>query len=209
MNRTIICYGDSNTYGHLPADGSRMPMPWPRVLGDLLPGFNIIEEGRCGRTTHKYESPDTPDQDGTYRFKELIAGGINADLLIIMLGTNDTLKGISLTTEETVESLRGYIKDWRAAFGGDKKILLVSPIHITDDFKKHDYFSVVYPGDAASKSRKFAPAYKKLADEEKVYFMDAAQYASASCVDGIHMEPETHKLLASAIYNKVRDIFDI
>ncbi len=204
--KTILCYGDSNTYGHLPLDGSRMPAPWPKVLGSLLPEFKIIEEGQCGRTTHRYETD--PAQDGTVRFGELLQAGLNVDLLIIMLGTNDTLNGINCETRETVESLRAYIKSWRNTYGENSKILLISPIHITDAFKRHEVFSVVYPTDAPARSETFSPAYEKLAKEENVYFLDAAQYAETSDKDGIHMEPEAHKKLALAIAKKIVTIFD-
>lgn len=205
----ILCYGDSNTYGHLPLDGSRMPEPWPAVLRKLIPGCEIIEEGRCGRTTHLYENEDAPDQDGTYRFKQLIAEGTAADLLIIMLGTNDILNGIGLTAEESTESLRGYIHSWRETFGEDKRILIISPIHVSSAFSEHPYFSTVYPKNSVELSKRFAPLYAKLARDEGVSYLDAAVYAEASDKDGIHMEPEVHEKLAAAVAKEVKSILNI
>jgi hypothetical protein len=52
--RTILCYGDSNTWGYEPATGKRFPedMRWPGVLArELGSGFRVIEEALNGRTT--------------------------------------------------------------------------------------------------------------------------------------------------------------
>ncbi len=203
--KKILCFGDSNTYGHTPADGSRMPMPWPRILGGLLPGCEIIEEGKCGRTTH-LSTPLDPLQDGMVRFNELLASGTDADLLILMLGTNNQLKPFECPVEETIEALRTYIRSWRSHFGADRKILLVAPILLTKDLRGHEYFSTVYQPDAEEKSLRFAAEYEKLANEEHTYFLNAALYARTSTTDGVHMEPEEHEKLARAFAEKIGEI---
>lgn len=203
--KKIICFGDSNTYGHLPEDGSRMKEPWPKVLASLMPECEITEEGLCGRTT-AYDTDDTPLYNGMYRFRQLLDEGANADVLIIMLGTNDTLSSVDKTTNETVESLREYIHMWRNKNGADKKILLMSPIHITPDFMHHEYFRTVYPDHAIERSMAFSDAYEKLAKEEHTDFLNAALYCKASKKDGIHMEPEDHKILAAVVCSKLNEM---
>ena len=42
--------------------------------------------------------------------------------------------------------------------------------------------------------------------EEDTYFMNAADYAKASDIDGIHMVPEEHKKLANAFADKIKEI---
>jgi len=52
--KTVLCYGDSNTWGYDPATQSRYPreVRWPRVLRkELGDGYLVIEEGLNGRTT--------------------------------------------------------------------------------------------------------------------------------------------------------------
>ena len=52
--KTILCYGDSNTYGYDPSTGFRYPadVRWTGVLKRLLgPDYTLIEEGCNGRTT--------------------------------------------------------------------------------------------------------------------------------------------------------------
>ena len=51
---TILCYGDSNTYGYNPVNGLRYPkdVRWTGVLQKLLgEQYAVIEEGCNGRTT--------------------------------------------------------------------------------------------------------------------------------------------------------------
>ena len=66
MKKTVLCFGDSNTWGCV-ADYVETGMPsarydngtrWPRVLaGELGEGYEVIEEGLCGRTSI-YTDPD-------------------------------------------------------------------------------------------------------------------------------------------------------
>ena len=54
MSRTVLCYGDSNTYGYVPETGTRYPVNvrYPGRLQMLLGNdYNVIEEGCNGRTT--------------------------------------------------------------------------------------------------------------------------------------------------------------
>lgn len=54
--------------------------------------------------------------------------------------------------------------------------------------------------------RTFRNIYQNLPDEEDTYFMNAADYAKASDIDGIHMVPEEHKKLANAFADKIKEI---
>ena len=52
--KNILCFGDSNTYGYNPADGSRFPedVRWTGLLQEKAKrgGYRIIEEGLVGMT---------------------------------------------------------------------------------------------------------------------------------------------------------------
>lgn len=51
--KKILCYGDSNTFGYVPEDGSRYPknIRWTGILGEYLgKDFEIIEQGMNNRT---------------------------------------------------------------------------------------------------------------------------------------------------------------
>jgi lysophospholipase L1-like esterase len=172
------------------------------VLAELRPDCTVINEGMCSRTTH-FPTPDSELHNGLIRFNELLEDGEGADLLIIMLGTNDTLKFFDCPVSETVDSLRDYIRKWRNKFGNDSKILLISPILITADKKNNEYFDDVYRPEALGKSRMFGAAYKELAEKEHILFLNAAKYCKTSTLDGVHMEASEHEKLAKAIYDVI------
>lgn len=58
--KTILCYGDSNTWGNVPSSFLRYPrdVRWPAVLQNLLgEDYEVISEGLCGRTLKSEATP--------------------------------------------------------------------------------------------------------------------------------------------------------
>lgn len=202
--KKILCFGDSNTWGHDPKDGSRLEKTWPEILGELLENCNVIADGVCGRTT-AYDLPDDYGKNGFEYFKKYIDDENGADILVIMLGTNDTLNLFNKTAKESAENIRGYIKLWKNAFP-KSEVIIVSPIHITGDAMKHEVFSQVYSHNSILESHNFAAEFVKIAKEEEVYFRDASLYAQPSALDGIHLDIEGHEKLAKAIAECIMNI---
>lgn len=200
----ILCFGDSNTWGHNPIDGSRLEKPWPRLLGEMFPECEIIEDGVCGRTT-AYDIPGESGKNGLISFKEYTESGNGADMLVLMLGTNDTLNAVGKNATESAQCIREYVQLWKAAFP-ESDILIVSPVHITNYALQHEVFSQLYSHNSILSSHSFAAEYVKVAKEEGVYFRDAALYAEPSAMDGIHLSPEGHEKLAEAVGGVIRGI---
>ena len=180
----MLCFGDSNTWGHNPVDCSQLEKPWTVWLKDLVPEYEIVPDGVCGRaTTHYLENEDKTN--GLKDFRERYLSGENDfDLIIIMLGTNDVLNNIDFSNQKTADVLKIYVEECRAKFGKDKpKILLVSPILINDNCLAHPIFKDLYSEKSIEKSTHFSEYISKLADEEDTYFMNAADYAKATNID--------------------------
>jgi lysophospholipase L1-like esterase len=90
--KTIVCFGDSNTWGYLPgSDGERLPREtrWPvrlqRALGEQ---FEVIAEGLNGRTA-AVESPVEDGRNGLPYFLPCLRSHKPVDLVVVYLGTND------------------------------------------------------------------------------------------------------------------------
>ena len=92
--RRILCYGDSNTWGHHPMpDGTvtryEDDVRWTGVLQECLKGeFRVIEEGLCGRTV-MFDDPVAPDRNGRTFLNCCLQSHQPLDLVVLMLGTND------------------------------------------------------------------------------------------------------------------------
>lgn len=203
--KKVLCFGDSNTWGHNPEDGSGLERRWPVVLAELLPECDIIQDGVCGRST-KFDVPDTPNSNGIEVFRERYLNSDNDfDLIIIMLGTNDQLNYLNCSASETAEALRLFATGCRDKFGRLKPdILLVSPIYIRKCALVHPIFKDLYSEKSVAESKLFAENILKIASQEDVYFLNAAEYASASEKDGVHMDAVEHGKLANAIAEKIK-----
>lgn len=205
--KKILCFGDSNTWGHDPADCSRLQKRWPVLLKELLPDCQITEDGVCGRST-RYDVPDMKDSNGLHTFREkYLKGQPSFDLILLMLGTNDLLRFFGCSPEEIAQSLRDYITECRGLWGKSMpQILLVSPVLIRKTVLQHPVFSGLYDMQSVNSSGQVAGRIKQVAEEEQVYFMDASKASEPSALDGIHMDAAGHQKLAEAIVKKIKEI---
>ena len=90
--KSILCFGDSNTFGYRPDNGKRFSsnIRWTGLLKQLFINdeVEIIEEGLVGRTS-VFEDSFRPGRKGIDYLVPLLESHSPIDLLIIMLGTND------------------------------------------------------------------------------------------------------------------------
>lgn len=207
--KKILCYGDSNTYGHNPADCSRLDGRWTKFLSELIGnGYEIIEEGLCGRTT-VFDDPFDDGLNGLDMLVPIIKTHKPLDLVIIMLGTNDlqlqfnqNAFGVSRGVETLVRAAKNPM------LYGDTipEILIVSPILI-DKAIENSFFADIYGTKRAVEiSKELSPKIENVAITYNTYFLDAAKYAKASALDGVHMDSENHKKLAKAFAEKIKEI---
>ncbi len=120
--REVLCFGDSNTWGYDPVTRERFPgnVRWTGVLQAALgPGFRVIEEGLNGRTT-VWEDPIEGDKMGKRHLPVCLASHAPLDLVIMMLGTNDTKKRYSAPSTDIAAGV-GVLLDIvaRSAAGRD------------------------------------------------------------------------------------------
>ncbi len=103
----VICHGDSNTYGYDPRSyfGERYDERWVDILAERT-GWNVVGDGMNGRRISK-RPIDVPK---------------DTDLLIIMLGDNDLLNGLSAA--ETAQRMRAFLN--KISLPRDR-ILLIAP----------------------------------------------------------------------------------
>ena len=166
----IICYGDSNTYGYDPRSflGDRYPAEhrWVDILARKL-GCTAVNAGMNGREIPRYPVKFDP-----------------ADLLLIMLGTNDLLQGNS------PEQVRERMARFLDSIDFDKsKILLINPPPMK--------LGAWVPSPALADASK-ALNYQDLG------VRCVGPWDLPLCFDGVHLTEEGHKMLAEHICEAIK-----
>ena len=205
--KTILCYGDSNTWGANPRDSTRYShrIRWPGVLQELLdngyigydPPYWVIEEGLGGRTTCR-EDPVEGDKNGLRQLSPILESHKPLDIVVVMLGTNDLKIRYSPCAYDIawgVSRLVTLIKDSRTGPNGTSpQVLVICPPPVLDTPILRGIL-----GDCVELSRQLPPLYRQFADETGAEFLDAGMIIKSSSIDGVHLEIEEHKKLAMAI----------
>lgn len=205
--RTILCFGDSNTWGYVPGTaGERFPLEIriPGVLQTLLgSGYRVLEEGLNGRMS-VWDDPMSPERNAKRQLPFLLETHRPLDLVSIMLGTND-LKAYMNLDPYAIAQAQGVLIDLvdaaKCGTGGSRPaILLIAPPLVVETPTP---FGHVFDG-AIPKSQGLADAYREVAREKHCLFLDAGALVRTSVRDGIHLDPESHRLLAEAIASTVK-----
>jgi lysophospholipase L1-like esterase len=207
--KTIMCFGDSNTWGASPSGGVRYDRQtrWPGALQqELGDDWYVIEEGLPGRNT-VWDDPVEGGKNGLKQLVPLIHSHMPLDLLIIMLGTNDLKNRFSVSAMDISWSIGRLVKAARdsgnPSFGKAPDVLVICPPPLAD--LSNSSLGGIFIG-AEEKSRRLASVLGAFCEENKIRMLNAGDVVQTSPVDGIHWEPDEHRKLAAAIAAEVRNL---
>jgi len=163
----VVCFGDSNTYGFDPRGyfGGRYENPWPRLLAKKT-GWSVINEGQNGR-----QIPEG-------RFHS------DADLTIVMLGTNDLLQG--QTPQQTADRMERFLLQLQ------KPVLLIAPPPMIRG-------SWVPDDELVQRSAALAAYYEETAKKTGALFADSGLWKIPLVFDGVHFSEQGHERFAEAL----------
>lgn len=205
--RQIVCFGDSNTYGFIPKTGGRYPwgVRWTSLLNEKLglQKYRVIEEGLCGRTTI-FDDPLRENRRGVQMLPAVLETHGPADIVVVMLGTNDC-KTVYGATAEIIGKGIGKIIGQIKSISKGSRILLIAPIHLGEQVWEKEYdpeFSI----SSVDVSKGLAQVYESIAQKEGIDFLNAAAYAKPSSTDQEHLNEEGHRLLAEAVFRKISEM---
>jgi len=199
----ILCYGDSNTWGFSPVNGSRFPedIRWPGVLRRCLgEGFTVIEDGLNGRTLCAFRMEGDP-LNGSEHLITLLKAHRHLDLLILYLGINDLFVDPRLPVAvmaEELEKVIGNVRDVRASI----PVLVLAPLPVNIGREYHAYYH-----EQIEKSLKLIAAFESFSAQKGCQFLDPSQVISASRHDGVHIEAEEHIKLGLHLCVLLQDLF--
>ena len=203
--KRILCYGDSNTWGAIPLEQGKYPahVRWTGVLQNRLgEDYEVIEEGLRSRTTN-IDDPKRIDRNGKTYFHPCLETHTPLDLCIIWLGTNDLKQRFKRTAEDVAKAAQELIQMAKEETEGRTKILLVCPpvIYDTETTKEYDFV------DPYSTSLALGAQYNKIADEEKVHFINLAKEGvTPDETEGVHLTKEMHQKIGELFAKKVIEI---
>ena len=208
MKKHILCFGDSNTHGYCadPADcadgGIRFNEEerWTKLLQKALgDDYLVIEEGLSGRTTC-FEDPIHEGLCGLNYIYPCLKSHEAVDLLIIMLGTNDTKDRFYASAACIGIGMARLVKKAMATeCWGDHKpnILVVAPPPIEEGMLSSEV-SATMGKLCVEKARELAKYYKEQCDLIGCHFMDA-NGCEFNKIDYMHLTKNGHAQLAEKL----------
>jgi lysophospholipase L1-like esterase len=201
--KTVLCYGDSLTWGYSPDGSGRHAFEdrWPSVLqAGLGDAALVIPEGLNGRTTIFDDYAAGADRNGARILPTILMTHAPVDLVIIMLGSNDMkpwFAGHAQASKQGMQRLVDIIRSHDYPLDDDPPdILLVAP-PVLCETADPDFAAMFGPGIAQSKM--LATLYSDLADEIGCGFFDAGSAARASPIDGVHLDAENTRAIGHGI----------
>ena len=207
--KTVMCFGDSNTWGCDPSGGARFDRStrWPGVLQEVLgKGYHVIEEGLGGRTT-VWDDPIEGSKNGSKHLGPLLQSHGPLDLLIIMLGTNDLKNRFSVSAFDVALSVERLVVEaghFAESFvKGVSEVLVICPPPFAPmaEVPLRDMFV-----GGEEKSHQLAAAFRQRCEEKDICLIDAGEVIESSPLDGIHLAASEHQKLAQAVALEVRKL---
>lgn len=175
--KTILFFGDSLTAGYGLSTEEAFPALVEKKVNEKEKRCKVINAGLSGETS----------AGGLTRIDWILRQPI--DIFILELGANDGLRGLPL--DQTEKNLQAIIDKVRAKYPKAKIVLagmMVPPNMGTDYTTK---FQTIYPTLAKKNNSTLIPfLLKGVGGDEKL-----------NLPDGIHPNPEGHKIVASTVYN--------
>lgn len=201
--KSVLCYGDSNTFGSIPGRPGTRYGPndrWPGVLQEKLAAdWVVVAEGLAGRTTCRDDPIEGVHLNGRTYLRPCLESHRPLDMIIIMLGTNDLKARFQSSAHDIGLGMDALVSDIRdVAFRTSTavpEIMLVSPPRLLRDLRTWDK---VFEG-GFEKSKNLAGEYAQVAEAQGVRFLDAEDHAKSSPVDGFHIDATGARSLGAAI----------
>jgi lysophospholipase L1-like esterase len=205
MMATILCYGDSLTWGSVP-NGGRYPkhLRWPTILNELLGKHHqVINFGLPGRTTI-WNDPFLEGRNGLSYLQAALETFGPVDILIIMLGTNDLKRYFNVGAYEAAKGVEKLIEKSKMpnnhGFPHPTLVIIAPPNILSPVGTKAENFD-----GAIEKSQHFHHYYQDVAVHNKCLFLNAAGVLQPSVVDGVHLDAQANEQLAQAIQTLIKD----
>lgn len=195
--KRILCYGDSNTWGYRPGEGSRFSRNsrWPSIMPKYLKDdYIVIEEGLNGRTAlNLYPGYDAAN--GIDFIVKTAESHVPVNIAIIFLGLND----IFAAPEEPLWKIAGAIEEiadiiikanTSRGFGSPEIIITGLPQLALSPDEAQFYELII------NKIKGFPEILHQLSEKNGYHYIDIYSKIKTSYLDGTHLDESGHRKLA-------------
>jgi lysophospholipase L1-like esterase len=173
------------------------------MAAELGEDWRVVEEGLPGRTT-VFDDPISPHRRGSDYLPPCLASHSPLDVVVIFLGTNDLkarlaagasdiAAGVGVLAQTTIASASG-------ADGSSPAVLLLGLPRL----------GTRLPADfvgAHEKADELAPFLAEQAAAAGAGFLDLADVAAYSAIDGFHLESDGHAAIGQAVARRLPGMF--
>ena len=208
MKRHIVCLGDSNTYGYSPEPGlapccrfSEEERWTGRLQSALGADCLVIEEGLPGRTT-VFEDPVEEGLSALPYLYPCLMSHAPVDLLVLMLGTNDTKERMGANACAIGRGLARLVQKARTVpcwAAGGPNLLVIAPPAIARGVEGSSVAQEMGAG-CVEKSLQLPGQFRAVAEALDCHYLDANTLGLAqNRTDFMHLTRESHRALAEAL----------
>jgi lysophospholipase L1-like esterase len=210
--KRVVCFGDFLTWGAMPNAEGRQVLRYPQdkrwtwiMASDFGSYVEVVEQGLCCRTTN-IDDPLQPDINGANHIDYTLRTHAPLDIMIIMLGTNDTKCHYDRGPREIAFGLSSLVKRvlmgsaCSSSDGSPPKTLIVAPPPlgaVVAPWQQQLFFG------SRAKTEELAHEYKSMTESLGVSFLNSGQIISTDNTDGVSLSVEGNILLGHAIARKV------
>lgn len=198
----ILIYGDSNTWGYDPKDGSRQSGRYVNILKQRYPEHEFIECGLCGRTLC-FDDPFDEDRNGTKSISMVIKSHMPLDKVIFLLGTNDAKRQFSsnvISLEKGIKSLLYKAlnpENYRMWKYPVPEFIVICPPKMYPEYQAIDRTFAQFGDQGYHMLENSYPYLKKGCDSFDVHVIE--HDIVASDIDAIHLDAKGHQQIADLI----------
>lgn len=205
MRRHIVCLGDSNTYGYCPdalpprfSEEERWTCLLQKGLGE---DYLVLEEGLPGRTT-VFEDPVEEGMPALPYLYPCLKSHAPVDLLVLMLGTNDTKERLCANACAIGKGLTRLVRKAQSidCWGANgPNILLIAPLAIGKGVERSPVAQEMGAG-CVEKSLRLPGQFRAAAKELGCHYLDANTLGlEQNQVDHMHLTRDSHRVLAETL----------
>ena len=190
MPGTVLCFGDSNTYGYDPRSllGDRYPknIRWTGIL-DSFGSWSVTCCGQNGR--------EIPTRSTQWEPLFRLLQQTRPDVLTVMLGSNDILCRPGFTAEDTAARMEAFLRALSYP-----RVLLIAPPAMAPG-------AWVTEQRLLTESARLGGCYEALARKLGCAFADAARWDIPLIFDGVHFSEEGHRRFARGLAEALDALF--